>query len=211
MTSMLKKVFKNFSDGISGFKNRYKLPSEFHNSKEIKIMHISDTPESIYPHIYKMLSYSRPDIIIHTGDLVDNLKLENEGERLIPAYKKKSAEFIHNLEKLSNARIIYVPGNHDLITVIEKSKNRSEIFAEGSILKINDIKIGLAHYPKTLPHNTDINLFGHNSKDDFNNDSKHLNGVLNINYLLLPSKEDYKISYPWIADQGRQYKNFNMI
>lgn len=210
MTSMLKKVFKDFSDEISDFKNRYKLPAEFHNSDELKIMHISDTPEIIYSHIYKMLSHSRPDVIIHTGDLVDNLKLESEGERLILAYQKKSAEFINNLEKLTSARIIYIPGNHDDLDIIKANKERSEVFDEGSILELAGVKIGLAHYPENLPNAADINLYGH-SKENFEGNNKYLNGILNINYILLPSKDDYRISYPWIVDQGRQYKSFNMI
>lgn len=210
MTSMLKKVFKDFSDEISDFKNRYKLPAEFHNSDELKIMHISDTPEIIYSHIYKMLSYSRPDVIIHTGDLVDNLKLENEGERLISAYQKKSAEFINNLEKLTSARIIYIPGNHDDLDIIKANKERSELLTEGSILELAGVKIGLAHYPENLPYDADINLYGHN-EENFEGNNKYLNGILNINYILLPSKDDYRVSYPWIVDQGRQYKSFNMI
>jgi len=211
MTSVLKKVFKNVSSGVIDFKNRYKLPDEYHNSSELKIMHISDTPESIYPHIYKMLSYSRPDVIIHTGDLVDNLKLENAGKELLPLYQKKSAEFISNLEKLTNSRIIYVPGNHDDLKIIKKNKERSEILAEGSIIDLDGVKIGLAHYPKNLPLNADIKLFGHNQRQNFDNQGRYFNGILNINYLLLPSKKDYKIKYPWTVDQGRQYKTFNMI
>ncbi|MFP4020484.1 MAG: metallophosphoesterase [Halanaerobium sp.] len=211
MTSVLKEVFKNVSSGVIDFKNRYKLPEEYHNSSELKIMHISDTPETIYSHIYKMLSYSRPDVIIHTGDLVDNLKLENAGEELLPLYQKKSAEFISNLEKLTNARIIYIPGNHDDIKIIKGNKERSEILAEGSIIELGGVKIGLAHYPENLPLNADINLFGHNQKQNFDSQGKYFNGILNINYLLLPSKEDYKIKYPWTVDQGRQYKTFNMI
>ena len=211
MTSVLKKVFRNFSSGISDFKNRYKLPDEFHSSTELKIMHISDTPESIYSHIYKMLSYSQPDVIIHTGDLVDNLKLEDFGDELLDKYQKKSAEFISNLERLTAARIIYIPGNHDDVNIIEKNKNRSEIMAEGSIVELDGVKIGLAHYPENLPQNADINLYGHNHQQDFESENKYLNGILNINYLLLPSKEDYKINYPWTVNQGRQYKTFNMI
>lgn len=211
MTSVLKRVFRDVSSGISNFKNRYKLPKKYHSSNELKIMHISDTPESIYSHIYKMLNYSRPDVIIHTGDLVDNLKLETVGEDLLPLYQKKSAEFISNLEKLTKARIIYVPGNHDDIEIIENNKNRSEIVSEGTIIELDGVKIGLAHYPKNLPKNADINLYGHTHQQDFKNETKYLNGILNINYLLLPSKEDYKVKYPWTVDQGRQYKTFNMI
>jgi predicted phosphodiesterase len=211
MTSVIRKVFNNFSNGFSDFKNRYKLPEEFHSSQELKIMHISDTPESIYPHIYKMLNYSQPDIIIHTGDLVDNLKLENAGQEMIPLYQKKSAEFISNLEKLTSARIIYVPGNHDDLSIIKDNINRSEIMAEGTIIELDGVKIGLAHYPEKLPQGAEINLFGHNSQKKFESKNKYLNGILNINYLLLPSKTDYKVNYPWTVEQGRQYKRFNMI
>ncbi|MGP3778428.1 metallophosphoesterase family protein [Halanaerobium saccharolyticum] len=211
MTSVIRKVFNNFSSGLSDFKNRYKLPEEFHSSQELKIMHISDTPESIYSHIYKMLNYSQPDVIIHTGDLVDNLKLEDAGSEMIPLYQKKSAEFISNLEKLTSARIIYVPGNHDDLSIIKDNTKRSEVVAEGTIIDLDGVKIGLAHYPENLPQTADINLFGHNKQSEFESENKYLNGILNINYLLLPSKTDYKVNYPWTVDQGRQYKRFNMI
>lgn len=211
MTSVIRKVFNNFSSGLADFKNRYKLPEEFHSSQELKIMHISDTPESIYSHIYKMLNYSQPDLIIHTGDLVDNLKLEDAGSEIIPLYQKKSAEFISNLEKLTSARIIYVPGNHDDISIIKDNTNRSEVVGEGTIIELDGVKIGLAHYPENLPQGADINLFGHNKQNKFESDNKYLNGILNINFLLLPSKTDYKVNYPWTVDQGRQYKSFNMI
>ena len=209
MTSVLKKVFRDVSAGISDFANRYKLPAEFHNSNELKIMHISDTPESIYSHIYKMLSYSRPDVIIHTGDLVDNLKLENLGENALSNYQSSSAEFIKNLEKLTAARIIYVPGNHDNLRILKENVNRSEVYKEGSIIELDGVKIGVAHYPDNLPKNADIKLFGHNKS--FSKDKIYYNGILNINFILLPSKSDYKVSYPWTVDQGRRYKSFNMI
>lgn len=211
MTSVLKQVFNNLSTGISEFKNRYKLPTEFHDSDELKIMHISDTPESIYAHIYKMVNYSQPDIIIHTGDIVDNLKLEDQGERLFDVYREKASEFISNLEKLSDARIIYVPGNHDNLNIITNNINSSEVITEGSIIELNGIKVALAHYPEKISSEAEINLFGHRGKTSFSDLDQYLNGISNINFLLLPSKEIYKINYPWVVNQGRKYKNFNMI
>ncbi|ADO77696.1 metallophosphoesterase [Halanaerobium praevalens] len=211
MTSVIKKVFKNVSNGIIDFKNRYKLPEKYHNSKQLKIMHISDTPEVIYSHIYKMISYSRPDIIIHTGDVVDNLKLENTGTEFLANYRKKSAEFMANLEKLTNARIIYIPGNHDNFNILQANKNRSEILNEGSIIELQGSKIGLAHYPKNLPENTDFNFYGHNKLEKFESKNKNFNGISNINYLVLPAQISYKVEYPWVVDQGRRYKRFNMI
>lgn len=211
MTSVIKKVFKNVSSGIINFKNRYKLPEQYHASKQLKIMHISDTPEVIYSHIYKMVSYSRPDIIIHTGDVVDNLKLEDTGNEFLASYRKKSAEFMANLEKLTKARIIYIPGNHDNFQIMQANKNRSEILTEGSIIEIQGAKIGLAHYPNNLPKNTDFNFFGHNKIEKFKSENKYFNGIENINYLVLPTQASYKVEYPWVVDQGRRYKRFNMI
>lgn len=211
MTSIIKKMFNDVSAGFNNFKNRYKLPAEFHNSEQLKIMHISDTPDSIYPHIYKMLNYSRPDIIIHTGDVVDNLKLEDLGESLISTYKLKSAELIKNIEKLTQARIIYVPGNHDNLNILKKNINRSEILPEGSFLELNGIKIGLAHYLEKLPSEADINLYGHNQQQNLSSADNYFNGISNINYILLPSKKNYQVSYPWRVEQGRQHKRFNMI
>ena len=55
---------------------RVHLPEELKQTDEIILLHISDTPESIYPYLFKLIDNLAPDLIIHTGDLVDNFKLE---------------------------------------------------------------------------------------------------------------------------------------
>lgn len=213
MTSILQKVMRDVSTGINNFKNRYKLPAEFHTSGQFKIMHISDTPESIYAHVYKVLTYSQPDLIIHTGDLVDNLKLEDNYGDLIADYRHKAANLIDKLEHLTSARIIYVPGNHDDYSVIMANSKRGEVLPEGSIIDLAGVKLGLAHQIENLPEKADFQLSGHSSavQKASTSATEYLNGILNINFLLLPAGKSYQVSYPWSIDQGRQYKRFNMI
>ncbi|HHI00115.1 MAG TPA: metallophosphoesterase, partial [Thermococcus litoralis] len=59
---------------LPSFLRKRSLPKELLESGEAKIMHISDTPDNIYPFILNLIEKSRPDYIIHTGDLVDNIK-----------------------------------------------------------------------------------------------------------------------------------------
>ncbi len=210
MVSFFKKAVPNFMEKI--FHKKCEFPSDVKQSKEVKILHISDTPECIYPYIYKVVEKSSADVIIHTGDLVDNIKLEYEPEYYRSKYKKRSADFISNLEKLTDARIIYVPGNHDINSILSDNINRSEIYKEGSVLEIGGVSIGLAHYSEKLPQNAQINLFGHNYDKPFSKNNIYLNGIFNINCILLPSCQTYTIDYPHLAEKGRKLNSsFSMI
>ncbi|MGM0602237.1 MAG: metallophosphoesterase family protein [Bacillota bacterium] len=210
MVSFLKRVVPDFMGNI--FHKNCEFPQHARESKEVKILHISDTPECIYPYIYKVVEKSSADVIIHTGDLVDNIKLEYEPERYKSKYQKRSADFINNLEKLTDARIIYVPGNHDINSILLDNIDRGEVYTEGSIIEVGGVKIGLAHYSEKLPQDAQINLFGHNYDRPFSENGIFLNGIFNINCILLPSCKTYKLDYPRLAEKGRKLNSsFSMI
>ena len=184
------------------------LPEELYETKETILLHISDTPESIYPYILKLIDELSPDIIVHTGDLVDNYKLGlglSEGK-----YKKKVIKLIKGLETSESKQVYLVPGNHDSRDILENLKKNIIIKDEGSIINIEGINVGLAHFLERLPEETIINLYGHNKETFDQENAVYLNGILNINIILFPSMRTFFISYPGGTGLARQYRRLKL-
>ncbi|MCD6188973.1 MAG: metallophosphoesterase family protein [Thermococcus sp.] len=187
---------------LPSFLRKRSLPKELLESKEAKIMHISDTPDNIYPFILNLIEKSRPDYIIHTGDLVDNIKLERKPE-LKERYAERVKELLDILEN-SRAEVYIVPGNEDSEDVLKKLVRKARVIKPGEIIEINSVKLALAHDPNQLnpPKDVDFILYGHN----FRTLRRGLNGVLNVNFILLGSKKVIKVKYPDGTNFERGYK-----
>ncbi|OFB68367.1 hypothetical protein JS77_10195 [Synergistes jonesii] len=56
------------------------------------VLHISDTPQTMYHYLRRALRRLKPAWIVHTGDFVDNVKLEKR-PGLIDLYRKKYKVF----------------------------------------------------------------------------------------------------------------------
>jgi len=187
---------------LPSFLRRRGLPKELLESKEAKIMHISDTPDNIYPFILNLIEKSRPEYIIHTGDLVDNIKLERKPE-LKERYAERVKELLDILEN-SGAEIYIVPGNEDSEEVLKKLVRKARIVKPGEVVKVDEVKLALAHDPSQLnpPKDVDFILYGHN----FRTLRHGLNGLLNVNFILLGSKKVVRVKYPDGTNFERGYK-----
>lgn len=169
------------------------------NISGIKILHISDTPYAIFDRIIKMVRKIQPDIIIHTGDISDDIKLELMPE-FIEKYKKQAGYLISELERYSKDKLILVPGNHDNIKELKLSP-KTTVVEEGNTIVLYGLKIGLAHDVERLPPNCDFYLYGHCRTCDHK--AEYLNGINSINIITIPEKKVYKISYPFGTDDYR--------
>ncbi|MDK2984308.1 MAG: hypothetical protein PWP19_1786 [Thermococcaceae archaeon] len=187
---------------LPSFLRRRGLPKELLESKEAKIMHISDTPDNIYPFILNLIEKTMPEYIIHTGDLVDNIKLERRPE-LKERYAERVKELLDILEN-SGAEVYIVPGNEDSEEVLKKLAKKAQIVQPGDIIKIGSLKLALTHDPGQLspPKNVDFILYGHNFRKLYHG----LNGLLNVNFILLGSKKVVKVNYPDGTNFERGYK-----
>ncbi|ALV61880.1 hypothetical protein ADU37_CDS01810 [Thermococcus sp. 2319x1] len=187
---------------LPSFLRRRGLPKELLESKEAKVMHISDTPDNIYSFILNLIEKSRPEYIIHTGDLVDNIKLERKPE-LKERYRERVKELLDILEN-SGADVYIVPGNEDSEEILKELVRKARIVKSGEIVKIGKVKLALAHDPSQLnpPKDVDFILYGHN----FRTLRRGLNGVLNVNFILLGSKKVVRVKYPDGTNFERGYK-----
>lgn len=205
---LVKELINRAKEGLKRLTDKLYIMDELRESSEKKVLHISDTPDSIYPFVFEAIDRLRPDIVIHTGDLADNVKLGSGAS--LDLYKKKARILIEGLVERSGAETYIVPGNHDADDFIEKLGGKVKIIEEGSLITINGITIGMAHYGDRLPKKADIKLYGHNTKNYDEEGTVVLNGIMNISVILIPSLKIYPISYPLITAQERKYKRLKL-
>ncbi len=179
---------------------RKKVLELLSSSDETKVMHVSDTPESSYRFIDGLIDRIKPDYIIHTGDLADNIKLERKPE-LKPLYEGALRKLARVL-KGSGATLYVVPGNEDDPELVKEFFDDA-VVAPGSVVEIEGVKFALGHTWRDVVNlDADFRLYGHN----FKLIDRGLNGVLGVNFVLLPSKQTYRVKYPGGTDFNRGYK-----
>ncbi|ASJ00553.1 metallophosphoesterase [Thermococcus gorgonarius] len=183
-----------------GFMRRRKLRKLRSSSEETLIMHIGDTPESVYSFLGKLIDEFRPEVIVHTGDLVDNVKLERKPE-LLPLYRaglRKLARILKN----SGAKLYIVPGNEDDPEMVREFFGDA-VVEPGTVVEIEGVRLALGHsWEDVAGVEADFKLYGHNFKVV----PKGLNAVLGVNFLFLPSGRIVRIDYPVGTDMDRGYK-----
>lgn len=171
------------------------------------ILHISDTPVDIYGYIYRIIDILKPQYIIHTGDMADNIKLEIYKNR-IDSYFSGVKKLIERLEKNDFAKIYYALGNHDDLETVSNLTKKGTILDDG-ILTIGGYNLLVNHYYKEAPYsNIDFHLYGHSFEPGhFNeNGTIGLNGLLNINIIDLSDKRVFHLEYPTSTNTSRGMK-----
>ncbi len=198
-------------DVIYRLSGRVRVSKSLINRNEEILLHISDTPYSIFSALDSLIMTLKPEYIVHTGDLVDNIKLELYPKSL-PRYKL----YLKNLMKIMQkpfVKGIYISlGNHDDLEAIleyEKNDSRINIDIEPNCFKLRDKTIQYAHYLDCLRDIADsYGLYGHDLsvKDKISKNSIYLNGIKTINVIMLKSGTVYKLQYPIGTDDARLKK-----
>lgn len=168
------------------------------------LLHISDTPSSIFGSLDSFIKKVQPKVIVHTGDLVDNIKLGMYPSSL-QAYNRYLKRLIRILE-IDDRDVYYVLGNHDneasitnysrigtLIKTYREFSYGANIF--GAVHNIVDIEIDTA---------THI-LFGHNieKNSDYMSSPKYLNGIEKIVLINIDTGELFSFDYPRGTTESR--------
>ncbi|NJE01201.1 metallophosphoesterase [Thermococcus sp. JdF3] len=179
---------------------RKKVLELLSSTDETKVMHVSDTPESAYRFIGELIEGIRPEYVIHTGDLADNIKLERRPD-MKPLYigaVRKLARVLKN----PGMELYVVPGNEDEPGVVQEFFGGS-VVEPGTIVEIGGMRFALGHtWKDVVGLDADFRLYGHN----FKLIDRGLNGVLGVNFVLLPSGRTYRVKYPGGTDFDRGYK-----
>lgn len=176
---------------------RVYIPSELLESEEKRLLHISDTPLCFYSELKRLIERLKPDYIVHTGDMVDNVKLQ-----LFPNSLYEHENGIKRLAAIletSGAEILLAIGNHDNFDIISKYFERSRIIIGAETVEIEGLSFRISHLPEGIQKNPSrYNLFGHDLKlkNGCINSKLYFNGISYINIIGLESGEYISLDYP---------------
>ncbi len=141
------------------YEKEIELPAEIAKLRSPKILHIGDTHSLNYPYYRKLISLVKPDIILHTGDMADEVKVGR-----IPGTEY---EYISKIKVLlgimsaSGARLIIVPGNNDLPDEIRKIAPHAEVYPVNTVLTIDGAECRIGHQVKLMTFDRDWAFYGH--------------------------------------------------
>lgn len=179
------------------------------HSKGPTVLHISDTPRSFYPELKRLLDVLKPSVIIHTGDLADDLKLENRPS-LLDSYEKAVIILMGILNQSAAETVIFTLGNHDNFTVVRKHAGRAEVYEDAVIKSVCGKEIVCAHYQDVAfeaaaSKMPDFLLYGHDLslKSFRSHQVKNLNGIEAMHLINLSTDEVFVIKYPAGTDNER--------
>lgn len=131
------------------------------SNKGTKVLHISDTHSGNYRYYQRLFEEICPDVIIHTGDLADELKA-GRIEAMRPYWKEAVPVVIQMMES-TPARVIIVPGNNDIEDVLSGLVERAEVMPRNTVLTLGGKKFLLCHELNRLDESikADVCLYGH--------------------------------------------------
>lgn len=186
------------------FRGQIEIPEELEDRKEPILVHLSDTPEEIYRALENFLKRLAPEYIVHTGDLVDNIKLEKQ-PFLLDLYEKKAQKILGICDRLAQVKTIVAIGNHDQASVA-KAYSRCETVRGVSIEVIEQWQVVIGHKGLEVREiQGDYHLFGHDMvvPTAYYHDKWYLNGLEHIHVIGLKSGKIYFIDYPKGTNSGR--------
>lgn len=181
------------------------IPDQAFQFKGKRLLHVTDTPASFYPALRRVLETLKPDYIVHTGDLADNIKLQLY-PLAVPRYEKTVKPLLEMLQD-SDAEAIYVAiGNHDNLDVVKRHSRRLNLVESQEYVQLEGRQLSISHFPKVIAvHPGELNFFGHNLYLETHQDanSYYFNGISHLYWIELESMNFVALNYPWGTDDQR--------
>jgi len=180
------------------------------------LLHVSDTPSLFYPKLGRIAEAVKPRLIVHTGDLADEIKLRSPSPDL-RLYASKVQALLSVLRATSAERIVLVMGNHDDFSVVKglcaSFGGRFQAFERCARLEFLGLRIAAAHRPEDLwkcvsEDPADFGLYGHDTSvlPPDADGRVYLNGNVKVRVLDLASRTVHSIDYPPSVHDARQKK-----
>lgn len=184
----------------------WSLPEQ--SSGRGRVLHISDTPRTIFGMIADLVDFLEPSVIIHTGDLVDDVKLE--------IYPRETHPYVLACKKLFRAlagpdRTVYIAiGNHDNADVLPPLPEGFVVCKETTTFDHKNKTFTISHYPPADDEadGSTFRLFGHDMSVLTGNRGETclLNG-LEAMWLIDPDDETAtRIDYPKSTNAARMLR-----
>jgi len=185
-----------------------RVPREAVDRDERIILHVSDTPNVIHGAVGRLIRAIRPEVVIHTGDLVDNIKLE-----LSRRHEEEYLERVQKILKLLSSDYVEQTfislGNHDSEKIIPDHGDTICFFKNTGLIEIHGLTMEIGHkYTDLTDLPADFKLFGHTPAPGHHrkNQTFYLNGNLTANIIFTRSLKVLHLPYPFGTDDFRQKK-----
>lgn len=181
------------------------IPDGISEEKGLRILHIGDTLSTTYPYYISLVKKLKPDIIIHTGDTADEMKVGRD-ESVRELYFDRVKGFLDKLSEHSQ-RIIWVPGNNDIKERVRELCPYIECTEQGSVIELCGTRISLAHEKENLKDGADVYLYGHSSRyetwsaerNTADSAELYFNTMWYPTFFILPEKRFYYFSRPSVV------------
>ena len=187
------------------------IPEEVRQYKGHLILHVSDTPSSCFSCLARLARELEPAWIIHTGDLVDEVKIGLH-RRDLDLYRRKLVRLKKLLEIQHSSikpKFVITLGNHDDEKIVREIFSEETEISSSFSLQIEGLSVNCNHYLENLPGGSStINLYGHDDSLPEGNEKEgtFLNGIRNINIITLPEGNIFMLPYPGYVNDHRQLK-----
>ena len=164
------------------------------------ILHISDTPFTMFQYLRRAIKRLRPAWIVHTGDLVNNIKLEHR-PKLLDYYRTKLAVLLDILQE-ADSKTILLTGNHDhLPTLLDLTAETDiQVWSQPGKFYIGRHHFKAAHYAQDVEKDaSEYNLFGHNLEHRTGVDCDghiYLNGIEAMHLIHMETGDVLSLQYP---------------
>ncbi len=169
---------------ITDFFRPVQLPQQVRDKNQEKILHIGDIPEWGYPYIKRMIRKVKPDVLVHTGDLVDNFKAGRREED-IPKYKKALPGIIRFMERHAD-EVYIVPGNNDIPDYVQSLVTKSKVIPANTVVEIRGLSCLLCHWVAKIDGEAEFYLYGHGPTGDEHSFYKPEDGKVFCNAFFAP-------------------------
>ena len=136
------------------------VPEEFTAPGKRKLLHIGDTHSAHYPYIRWMIEQTRPDIILHTGDCVDQVKV-GRAIGVQEDYEQGLRELAQILKESGAEKIYVVPGNNDVPELMKAEMPFAEYLEPNSVVDIDGISCALGHVSFLTDAPAQWSFYGH--------------------------------------------------
>lgn len=206
MRSIVKALSESLHRAGARLSGRAYVPEELRYRLRLEggalLVHISDTPWEIYPFLRRLLRQVKPQYAIHTGDLVDDVKLEYDPHKRT-RWTERARRLYDILVEDPERRVMIVPGNHDdreqLIGIA------GDLYVEPGVHEIGGRTFHLDHYGPNGEARAEFDLYGHDREPPsaVTDRGRLLNGLVAASVVDLARGTVYAVPYPVDTDRYR--------
>ena len=136
------------------------IPDEIFEFTGKRILHIGDTESWRYSFYRELISIVKPDVIIHTGDMADEVKVGRMPE-VRDEYIEKIAEMAEILNNSGAEKIYIVPGNNDLPDEISRLVPTAQMMKNSWRIEVDGIEGRVGHQVTSINYDKQWAFYGH--------------------------------------------------